>query len=61
MDLVSAFETMQEKTAAMYDNLTPDDIQKVLGAFENGKFSEGKLVEAYLQKTRVDKEENVDE
>lgn len=50
--LVSSFEDMQHKTADMFANLTPEDMEKVLSAFEDGKFSEEKLVEAYLQKTR---------
>lgn len=57
MDLVSAFDTMQKKTADMFGNLTPEDITKVIGAFEDGKLSEEKLVEAYLQKTRPAKKE----
>lgn len=51
-ELVSSFETMRQKTADMYANLTPEDMSKVLSAFEDGKLSEEKLVEAYLQKTR---------
>lgn len=52
MELVSSFETMQQKTTDMFANLTPEDMTKVLSAFEDGKLSEEKLVEAYLQKTR---------
>lgn len=53
MELVSSFETMQQKTTDMFANLTPEDVTKVLSAFEDGKFSEEKLVEAYIQKTCV--------
>lgn len=61
MGLVSSFEDMQQKTADMFAGLTPEDVSKVMGAFEDGKLSEEKLVEAYLQKTRADKEESIDE
>lgn len=57
MELVSSFETMQQRTTDMFANLTPEDMAKVLSAFEDGKFSEEKLVEAYLQKTRSPKTE----
>ena len=57
MELVSSFETMQKKTTDMFANFTPDDMTKILSAFEDGKFSEEKLVEAYLQKTRSPKTE----
>lgn len=53
MELVSSFEIMQQKTTDMFANLTPEDVTKVLSAFEDGKFSEEKLVEAYIQKTCV--------
>ena len=49
--LVSSFEDLQQKSANIFGNLTPEDVTKVLGAFENGGFSEEKLVEAYLKKT----------
>lgn len=56
-ELVSSFDTIRQKTTDMYANLTPEDMTKVLSAFENGKFSEEKLVEAYLQKTHTSKTE----
>jgi hypothetical protein len=59
MELVSSFEDMQQKTSDIFMNVTPEDVSKVMGAFEDGKLSEEKLVTAYLQKTRVDKEESV--
>lgn len=60
MELVSSFETMQQKTADMFNNLTPEDMTKIIGAIEGGKLSEEKLVEAYLQKTRPQETEKTE-
>lgn len=48
-DLISAFETMQEKTEAMFSNVTPDDITRLVGAVGDGTLTEEKIVEAYMK------------
>lgn len=48
-DLISAFETMQEKTEAMFSNVTPDDMTKLVGAIGDGALTEEKIVEAYMK------------
>ena len=50
-ELVDAFEKMQESTANMFTNITPDDMTNVIGALDKGGFSEDKLVQAYLKHT----------
>ena len=49
-DLISAFETMQEKTEAMFSDVTPDDMTRLVGAIGNGALTEEKIVEAYMKK-----------
>lgn len=51
-ELISAFENMQKQTENMFSNVTPDDFSKLIGAIGDGKFSEDKVVEAYLNRTR---------
>lgn len=48
-DLISAFETMQEKTAAMFSDVTPDDMTRLVGAIGDGALTEEKIVEAYMK------------
>lgn len=48
-DLISAFETMQEKTEAMFSDVTPDDITRLVGAVGDGALTEEKIVEAYMR------------
>lgn len=55
MELLTSFETIQQKTTDMFQDLTPDDMKNVIGALENSRLSEEKLVEAYLNKTRKQK------
>lgn len=52
MELVSAFENMQQKTADMFANFTPDDLTKIMGALDENGFSEEKVVRAYLEQTK---------
>lgn len=52
MELVSAFENMQQKTTDMFSNFTPDDLVKIMGAIEEGGLSEEKVVRAYLEQTK---------
>lgn len=55
MELLTSFETIQQRTTDMFQDLTPDDMKNVIGALENSRLSEEKLVEAYLNKTRKQK------
>lgn len=48
-DLISAFETMQEKTDAMFSDVTPDDMTRLVGAIGDGALTEEKIVEAYMK------------
>lgn len=50
VDLIGAFEKIQENTANIFSRITPDDMTKIVGALEGG-FSEDKLVQAYLKQT----------
>lgn len=52
MELVSAFENMQQKTADMFANFTPDDLTKIMGALNEDGFNEEKIVKAYLEQTK---------
>ena len=48
-DLISAFETMQEKTEAMFGDVMPDDMTRLVGAIGDGALTEEKIVEAYMK------------
>lgn len=48
-DLIHAFETMQEKTEAMFSDVTPDDMTRLVGAIGDGALTEEKIVEAYMK------------
>ena len=48
-DLISAFETMQEKTEAMFGGVMPDDMTRLVGAIGDGALTEEKIVEAYMK------------
>lgn len=48
-DLISAFETMQEKTEAIFSDITPDDMTRLVGAIGDGALTEEKIVEAYMK------------
>lgn len=52
MELVSAFENMQQKTSDMFANFTPEDLTKIIGAIDEGGLSEEKIVRAYLEQTK---------
>lgn len=52
MELVSAFENMQQKTADMFANFTPEDLTKIMGALNEGGLDEEKIVRAYLEQTK---------
>lgn len=52
MELVSAFENMQQKTSDMFANFTPDDLAKIVGAIDEGGLNEEKIVRAYLEQTK---------
>lgn len=52
MELVSAFEDMQQKVTDMFSNFTPDDLVKIMGAIDDGGLNEEKVVKAYLEQTK---------
>lgn len=51
---VSSMEDLQDKTSNLFSNISPDDISRVMGAIENGGFSEEKIVEAYRKQIAAD-------
>lgn len=48
-ELVIAFEGMQKQTASLFDNVSNEDIEKLIGAVSSGSISEEKIVEAYMK------------
>ncbi len=57
--LVSTLEKMQDTTTEIFEKITPEDLAKVMSAFENGDFSEEKIVQAYIDQTKSPESENV--
>lgn len=51
-ELYTAFSNLQTQMEKMFAGIAPDDFNAVISAFGNGGFSEDKLVEAYLAKTK---------
>ena len=51
-DLISSFNDLQTRTVGMFDGISADDIAKLADVLSSGKLDEGKIVEAYLDKTR---------
>ena len=51
-EMLNAFEELNKQVAGMFDGISQDDIQKLLGAVANGGFNEDALVKAYLQQTK---------
>lgn len=51
-DLISAFNDLQARTEGMFNGISSDDIAKLANVLSSGELDEGKIVEAYLDKTR---------
>lgn len=51
-EMFTAFERLQEQSENMFDNVSKEDIQKLLGAVANGSFNEDAIVKAYLAQTK---------
>lgn len=51
-DIVSAFEILQNKTAAVFENISPEDIKAISKASEEGYLDSGKIVRAYMDSKR---------
>lgn len=52
--LFGAFDDLQEKTAQMFEHVSPTDLQKLVGAIgEDGALSADKVVKEYIEQTRV--------
>jgi len=49
-------EGLGEKFKGVFDGVSPDDIKKTLSAIGEGGIDEGKLIQAYLDKTKKDGE-----
>lgn len=49
-ELYSAFENLENQLEGMFSGISPDDMSKIVSAFNDGTFDETKLVSAYLGK-----------
>lgn len=49
-ELYSAFENLENQLEGMFSGISPDDMSKIIGAFNNGTFDESRLIDAYLSK-----------
>lgn len=47
-DVVTAFDGLQDKVAALFDGVDPADIGRLMGAISEGGISEEKVVQAYI-------------
>ncbi|MCM1219859.1 MAG: hypothetical protein NC548_35760 [Lachnospiraceae bacterium] len=56
-EMFAAFERLREQSESMFDNVSKDDIQKLLGAVANGSFDEEAIVKAYLKQTKLSNEQ----
>lgn len=53
-EVVSAFENLQDKVSAMFDNITPDDMKKLTEAIANNNFTDEGLVKAYMEHKKAE-------
>lgn len=56
-EMFAAFERLREQSESMFDNVSKEDIQKLLGAVANGSFDEEAIVKAYLKQTKPSDEQ----
>lgn len=55
--IVSNMNALQEQTKHMFDDMSEEDLKKISDALEQGGLSEEKLVAAYLDQTKENREE----
>ena len=55
-NITASFEDLEAKMSAVFDNITPQDVANIAGAFANGDFDESKIVSAYLDQARKGRE-----
>lgn len=53
-DVITEFESLQDKIGSMFTGLSPDDLKKIAETLANGNFSEEKIVEAMMPKMGSD-------
>lgn len=53
-DLYNTFDTLQKQVTSMIAGVSSEDVAKLVGAISEGKFSEEKLVQAYLTHDKND-------
>lgn len=54
-DLLNTFETIQEQTGKLFENVTASDVQKLIGAAAGASLDEERVVHAFLEeKNRQD-------
>lgn len=60
-EMFMAFEKLQKQSESMFDNVSKEDIQKLLSAVANGGFDEEAVVKAYLAQTKSPDSQKDDE
>lgn len=60
-EMFMAFEKLQKQSESMFDNVSKEDIQKLLSAVANGGFDEEAVVKAYLTQTKSPDSQKDDE
>ena len=55
--IINAMNALQEQTKHMFDDMSADDLKKISSALEQSGLSEEKLVAAYLDQMKEQKEE----
>ena len=60
-EMFMAFEKLQKQSESMFDNVSKEDIQKLLSAVANGGFDEEDVVKAYLAQTKSPDSQKDDE
>lgn len=60
-EMFMAFEKLRKQSENMFDNVSKEDIQKLLSAVANGGFDEEAVVKAYLAQTKSPDSQKDDE
>lgn len=50
--IADSFDELEQKLSEVFGGISPDDMAKIASSFADGRFSEEKLVSAYLDQTR---------
>ena len=52
--MMESMTDLQDKTKELFGKISPDDVQSLLNAFSNGKDVEEKVVDAYIDRQKVE-------